>query len=163
MDNTLDNQQAISNLLIDLCEEAPAQLSSDSSTKLKAGYIANSAGGMAKVTSVLSSLQPQREKPSKDRGRRFAAGRLEFNKKVDDTSVSELQFWTWNSNSAGLRAAKLFLLGQISLIMNGSTPTRSNENCLDIYVVATVLSYDESTMLVAKLNFPKHHPSTHQC
>ena len=42
--------------------------------------------------------------------------------------------------------------------MNGSTPTRSNENCLDTYVVATVFSYDESTMLMAKLNFPKHHP-----
>ncbi len=70
-DNTLDNQQAISNLLIDTCEESPAQLagsaSDTNSTKLKAGYIANSAGGIAKVASVLSSLQPQREKPSKDR------------------------------------------------------------------------------------------------
>ena len=149
-DNTLDNQQAISNLLIDTCEESPAQLAgpaSDSSTKLKAGYIANSAGGIGKVTSVLSSLQPQREKPSKDRGKRFAAGALIFNKTVaaDDTSVSEFQFWTLNPNSAGLRAAKIFLLGQISLVMNGSTPTRSNENCPDTYVVATVFSYDESS------------------
>ena len=95
----------------------------------------------------ISSLQPQREKPSKDRGKRFAAGALIFNKTVaaDDTSVSEFQFWTLNPNSAGLRAAKIFLLGQISLVMNGSTSTRSNENCPDTYVVATVFSYDESS------------------
>ena len=120
---------------------------SSASDKLKPGYIANLTGGIARVTSVLSSLQPQREKPSKDRGKRFAAGTLIFNKEVvaDDTSVSEFQFWTLNPNSAGLRAAKIFLLGQISLIMNGSTPTRSNENCPDTYVVATVFSYDESS------------------
>ena len=89
-----DTQQAISNLLIDTCKESPAQLAgsasaSDSSDKLKTGYIANSTGGIAKVTSLLSSLQPQREKPSKDRGKRFAAGTLVFNKEVaiDDTSV----------------------------------------------------------------------------
>ena len=76
--------------MIDTCEESPAQLadsaSDTNSTKLKAGYIANSAGRIAKVTSVLS-LQPQREKPSKDRGRRFAAGALVFNKEaaIDDT------------------------------------------------------------------------------
>ena len=29
--------------------------------------------------------------------------------------------------------------------MNGSTSTRSNENCPDTYVVATVFSYDESS------------------
>ena len=29
--------------------------------------------------------------------------------------------------------------------MNGNTPTRSSENCPDTYVVATVLSYDESS------------------
>ena len=50
-DNALDNQQAISNLLIDTCEESPAQLagsaSDTNSTKLKAGYIVNSAGGIA--------------------------------------------------------------------------------------------------------------------
>ena len=101
------------------------------------------------MTSVLSSLQPQREKPSKDRGRRFAAGALVFNKEaaIDDTSdsVSEFQFWTLKPNSAGLRAAKIFLLGQISLIMNGNTPIRSGENCPDTYVVATVFSYDESS------------------
>ena len=145
--------QAISNLLIDTCEESPAQLadsaSDTNSTKLKAGYIANSAGGITKVTSVLSSLQPQREKPSKDRGRRFAAEALVFNKEaaIDDTSdsVSEFQFWTLKPNSPGLRAAKIFLLGQISLIMNGNTPIRSSENCPDTYVVATVFSYDESS------------------
>ena len=79
-DNALDKQQAISNLLIDTCEESPAQLagsaSDTNSTKVKAGYVSNSAGGKAKVTSVLSSLQPQRVKPSKDRGRQFAVGAL---------------------------------------------------------------------------------------
>lgn len=125
------------------------QHSSESDTNLKAGYIANLAGGIAKVTSVLSSLQPQREKPSKDRGKRFAAGALVFNKEaeIDDTSdsVSEFQFWTLNPNSPGLRSAKLFLLGQISLVMSGNTPVRSGENCPDTYVVATVFSYDESS------------------
>ena len=152
-DNALDNQQAISNLLMDTCEESPAQLagsaSDTNSTKLKAGYIANSAGGIAKVTSVLSSLQPQREKPSKDRGRRFVVGALVFNKEaaIDDTSdsVSEFQFWTLKPNSAGLSAAKIFLLGQISLVMNGNTPIRSSENCPDMYVVATAFSYDKSS------------------
>ena len=128
-----DTQQAISNMLIDTCKEAPAQLAgsasaSDSSDKLKTGYIANSTRGIAKVTSLLSFSQPQREKPSKDRGRRFAAGALVFYKEVaiDDTSVSEFQFWTLNPTSNGLTAAKIFLLGQISLVMNGSTPARSS-------------------------------------
>ena len=117
------------------------------------------------MTSVLSSLQPQREKPSKDRGIRFAVGALVFNKEaaIDDTSdsVSEFQFWTLKPYSAGLRAAKIFLLGQISLIVNGNTPIRSSENCPDTYIVATVFSYMmrvvTAIMLVAKLTFQNHH------
>ena len=144
-DNNLDNHQAISNLLIDTCEESPTQLPSDST--LKAGYITNSTGGVARVTSVLSSLQPQREKPSKDRGKRFAAGALILNKDIapDETAVLEFQFWTLKPNSSGLRAAKIFVLGQISLIMNETTPMRSSEICPDTYVVATVYLYDESS------------------
>ena len=58
--------------------------------------------------------------------------------------MSKFQFWTLNLNSTGLRAAKIFLLDQISLVMNGSTPTRSSENCPNAHVMASVFSYDES-------------------
>ena len=72
-DNTLDNHQAISNLLID---QTQTQLPSDST--LKAGYIASSTGGIARVTSVLSSLQPQREKPRMQRQRQKICSRSSY-------------------------------------------------------------------------------------
>ena len=47
------------------------------------------------VSTLLKDLQPHREKPSKDRSRRFAAGELYADKRIpDDHDVTELSFWT---------------------------------------------------------------------
>jgi len=62
--------------------------------------------------------------PSKDRGKRFAAGDLAH---VPDNEVQELQFWTLFPTSQALQNAKVFLLGQVSLILSEGKPCQSAE------------------------------------
>uniref|UniRef100_A0A1X7VG14 Uncharacterized protein n=1 Tax=Amphimedon queenslandica TaxID=400682 RepID=A0A1X7VG14_AMPQE len=98
------------------------------------------------MTSYLRGLQPQREKPSKDRSRKFAAGGLRGNKgllvdAVDDNhELHKFQFWMLFPNSASYRNAKIFLLGQIVVLLRGGNAVRHAAQNGDADVVMKMYS-----------------------
>ena len=97
------------------------------------------------MTSYVRGLQPQREKPSKDRSRRFAAGNLRGNEGTtsidDDNELKEFDFWIIFPN-ATYRNAKIFLLGQIVIIMKGGNAVRCASHNADTVVVMKMYSFD---------------------
>ena len=121
--------QALANLLMDtpFISQQGTSLSIPSTSK---GMLTSPSGVSVKVTSILKSLQPQREKPSKDRSRRFAAGDLCTDVCVSsDDEVQEFQYWTIYPEKRALQNARVFLLGRIILILKDKKPTRSAEKC----------------------------------
>ena len=77
----------------------------------KKGYVYSKDGGKFCHTKTLfKELQPQREGPSKDRSRLFAAGALSGNQILhqNDNLVQEYQYWTLYPNKNALKLAKLF-------------------------------------------------------
>ena len=82
-------------------------------------------------SSYLRAMQPQREVPSKDRGRRFAAGTLEGNQTLlsadESNSIREFDYWILfpSSSRSFYKKAKVFVLGQIILILVEGKPLRS--------------------------------------
>ena len=63
---------------------------------------------------MLKCLQPHRERPSKDRSKRFAAADLPCDKKShEEHDVCEMDYWLVNSPVLLVREAKWFLLGQV--------------------------------------------------
>ena len=62
------SNQAIANLLLDI-DVATTKASTVSTHSFARGEVADCQGGAMKVTTLLKGLQPQREVPSKDRGR----------------------------------------------------------------------------------------------
>jgi len=109
-------------LLLDISlvssESTPS--SRDTPATVNSGKITWADGKPLSVTSLLRGLQPHQEKPSKDRGKRFAAGELSGNLPLhtDGNDVEVLQFWTLFPSSQALKNAQIFLLGQISLIVS---------------------------------------------
>ena len=142
--------QALANFLVDIAV-IPSTESNDLSDTLShippKGNVSNSQGETARLTCLLKGLQPQREVPSKDRGKRFAAGDLAGNKPlhIPGNEVQELQFWTVFPTSQALRNAKVFLLGQISLILSEGKPCQNAEKNPSTEVVLTIYSYNPST------------------
>ena len=97
------------------------------------------------MTSYLRGLQPQREKPSKDRSRRFAAGGLRGNEGLpidDDHQLQEFQFWMLFPNSTSYRNAKIFLLGQIVVLLRGGNAVRCAAHNGDTDVVMKMYSFN---------------------
>ena len=96
---------------------------------------------------MLRGLQPQREKPNKYKGKRFAAGELQGNQllHVTDHEVEELQYWTVTPSSQTLKNAKLFLLGQINLILVNGKLKHDAENNPSTEVMLTIYSYDQES------------------
>ena len=94
---------------------------------------------------LVKSLQPFREMPSKDRRRRFAAGTLYGDgEKPSNHNVSLFEFWAISTTK--LRSAHCFLIGQIIFMSHLSkactSEIKSNPNLeltFEIYV------YDHST------------------
>ena len=75
------------------------------------------------VNTLLKGIQPYREKPSKDRSKRFAAGDLPFDAKIPEShDVQIYQYWTVLPTTKFVRSAKVFLLGQI-IYLSESTST----------------------------------------
>ena len=97
------------------------------------------------ATSILKGLQPQREKPSKDKGKHFAAGDLLGNRQTTENETQELQFWTLYPQSKVLNSAKLFLLGQISLILSEGKPCSSAQNNNSTVVVYNFYEYNHES------------------
>ena len=123
--------QAIANLLLDVDVVPTVQppCCSTISCPTYTSTCTNSKGVSTRVTTLLKGLQPQREVPSKDRGKRFCTGNLAGDKQlhVPGNDVQEFQFWTLFPTSQALKNAKVFLLGQISLTMCDGKPCQSAE------------------------------------
>ena len=78
------------------------------------------------VTKALKLLQPHRERPSKDRSKRFAAGELHGDKVPHiDHDVIEFDYWLIQSPVTAVRESKLFLLGQILFMTLEGKPCHS--------------------------------------
>ena len=69
------------------------------------------------MNTLLKGIQPYREKPSKDRSKRFATSDLPFNNEIPESHDFKLfQYWT----------AKVFLLSQIIYLSECSKPVQSS-------------------------------------
>lgn len=96
------------------------------------------------MTSYIRGLQPQREKPSKDRSKRFAAGALRGNEggSSDEGELNEFDFWMLFPDNASYRNAKIFLLGQIAILMKGGNATRCAPQNAETDVVMKMYSFN---------------------
>ena len=79
------------------------------------------------VNSLLKGIQPYREKPSKDRSKRFATNDLPFDSDTPEShDVQVFQYWTVFPTIKSVRSAKVFLLGQVIYLSESSKPVRSS-------------------------------------
>ena len=85
-----DANQALANYLVDIM---PSTIDKDQSLSYK-GKVFNFEGEQIRATTLLKGLQPNREAPNKNRGKRFAAGEMSSNKPlhVPGNIIEELQF-----------------------------------------------------------------------
>lgn len=99
--------------------------------------------------SYLRAIQPQREVPSKDRGRRFHAGALRGNESLLDSgicnSIREFDFWIMFPRSSCYQNAKVFMLGKIVLILDEGKSVRSCLISPDTQVVLRMYCYSLET------------------
>ena len=118
----------------------------DSNNVCGKGIVLNEAGESVGITTLLKGLQPQREVPSKDRAR-FAAGNLVGNCPLylDGNEVREFTFWTLYPDKKALSNAKLFLLGQFTLIIQEGKHCRSAERNASTQLVLQIYNYDSAT------------------
>ena len=137
-----DSNQALANYLVDIM---PTTIDSDQSSSSK-DVVYDNKGDHIRATTLLKGLQPQREIPNKNRGKRFAAGELVTNKPlhIEGNDVEELQFWTVYPTPQAFKKAKVFLLGRITLLLNEGKPCTSTEKNPSVEVVLTIYNYDLS-------------------
>ena len=95
------------------------------------------------IRSVLKGLQPYREKPSKDRSKRFD---IPFNSTIsEEHNLVNYSYWCINCMTSSLQSAKVFLLGQILCIPQDNKPVDSSiSNCPSTSVVLYIYKYDSS-------------------
>ena len=143
-DNSIpdDSNQALANYLVDI---TPSTVDKDQSLPYK-GKVFDSKGEQIRAITLLKGLQPHREVPNKNRGKRFAAGEIVSDKPLHvlGNSIEELQFWSVHPTLQALRKAKIFLLGRITLILNEGKPCASAEKNPSVEVVLTIYEYDEA-------------------
>ncbi len=98
-----------------------------------------------KVTRFLKHLQPHREKPSKDRDKRFAAGELPNVSQLPhhDHDLIHFQFWAIHAANQNVRLAKCFLVGQVIYMTHlGKVCHSSMSKNPNTEVVLNVYEYD---------------------
>lgn len=95
---------------------------------------------------LLKDLQPHREKPSKDRSRRFAAGELYADKQIpDDHDVTQLSFWTNYPSKHAVRDVKCLLGQVICILQEGKLAQSTCSNNHRATVMLNIYSYDTTT------------------
>ena len=100
------------------------------------------------MISILRDLQPHREHPSKDRSKRFAAGDLHRDAAIPENhdDVVEFHYWAVMPLTKLLKAAKVFILGQVVYLSNGDQSCRSVSKVNpDAYVIFLVHMYNADT------------------
>ena len=108
-----DIAEAYANLIADVTvTESDPESSADSSPP-----------SPKRIRSLIKGMQPYRERPSKDRSRRFAAGQLPFSAAPDPAyDVKNHQYWAVHATERVLRNTKVFLLSQIVYISEADKP-----------------------------------------
>lgn len=137
--NSEQYQQAIANLITDINI-------TDQNATVAHGCVEQN-GRKTKVASILRDLQPHRERPSKDRATRFAAGDMLRDMAIPEIhNIIEFQYWAILPLQKNLKAAKVFVLGQIVFVSDGENSCRSisieNPNACVVFVAHT---YDPVT------------------
>ena len=96
----------------------------------------------------IKDLQPHREKPSKDRARRFYCGALYGDKvKPDNHDVVLFDFWAIKPCSKTLCQAKYFLIAKIMFMMDLEKPCDSNiSSNKNLQIIFEVYSYNPEIM-----------------
>ena len=132
--------EAVAALITDMTVE------SRGSTPVSKGSIEHD-GKSIPVSHILKDMQPHREKPSKNRGTRFAAGELVADKEVSkEHDLRENQYWLLHPQHCELRRAKVVLVGQILCILKeGKICKSSCANNPSTSVIATVYEYNPTT------------------
>ncbi len=136
--------QALANLITDI--NLTDQCSQPGDDLVSHGTIERN-GSKVKVTSLLKDLQPHRERPSKDRSKRFAAGDMHRDKPVPENhNLVEFQYWAVMPLQKQLQAAKVFILGQVVYISEGDKHCRSasTENP-NVFVIVLAYKYHPAT------------------
>lgn len=100
------------------------------------------------LVQVVKYSQPFRERPSKDRSKRFIVNNLPFNVANSEHDVEISQFWTVHPMDKYLRSNNFFLLSNISYIVESGKPKdssiKSNPNTK---VVLNMYQYNSVTKL----------------
>ena len=99
------------------------------------------------LPSLIKGMQPYRERPSKDRSKRFAAGELPLDKHLDiEHNVKINDFWAVYPTDKVLRSAKVFLLGQILYISeSGKSIMSTLSNNSNASVILNMFEYQPET------------------
>ncbi len=101
------------------------------------------------IAKALKQAQPYRERPSKDRSRRFMVGELPLDHVVnDDHDLITNQFWTIHPSNTVLHSAKVFLLSHILYIAESGKPKNSSiKSNLNPKTILNMYDYDKKTKL----------------
>ena len=107
------------------------------------------------VSSLLKDLQPHRERPSKDRAKRFAAGDISSDQPIPaHHDLQEFQYWATLPMKTELQAAKVFVLGQVVYISEGDSHCRSisskNPNVSIIFLAYRYLPESQTFEIAGK-------------
>lgn len=96
---------------------------------------------------MLKYLQPHREKASKDRSRRFAAGQLPGDKEANsDHDIYYMDYWLVIPSAALAKEARCFLLGQvIYMAVEEKVCHKACSNNPNLEVMLTVYCFDTVT------------------
>ena len=140
-----EHRQALANMLLDVAISDDSESNDNATTSLFTKGKLMCHNKAVHATSILKGLQPQWQKPSKDRGKRFAAGDLLGNRQTNENEIQELQFWTLYPQSKVLKSAKLFLLGKISLVLSEGKPCSSAENNNSTEIVLNLYEYNHES------------------
>ena len=101
-----------------------------------------------RVQMCLKDLQPYREKPSKDRSKRFAVGDLPLTSEIDlSYDIRNHQYWTLHPSDSTIRSAKVFILSQIIYISESEKPVQQSMKANpNTRIMLNVYGYDLSTL-----------------
>ena len=104
------------------------------------------------VVQLLKDLQPHKEKPSKDRSRRFAVGEIVCDAKLPtDHDLREYQYWAIHPANKAVRCAKCFLVGQVIYMSHlGKHCRTSLSTNLNIQVMMNVYEYTAENVQCSK-------------
>lgn len=101
------------------------------------------------IAKVLRQSQPYRERPSKDRSRRFMAGEIPLDCGAhDDHDLCTNQFWVIHPSNSVVRSANVFLLSHILYIAESGKPKKSSmKSNPNTTIILNLYDYDKESML----------------